>query len=396
MAMHYRYQALGKSGRLVEGKASAADVLSLRLELEGAGLTLVDARPDALAILSSAMVSKTLKTSVLIDIFGFLRGLLAMGIDMVSAWNSVGESLTYPNAKEACAAIQRAIRSGYTLADAMERTGVFPPLVIGNVRAGETAGRLESVFAALEETFRQQQALRSQVYKATLYPLISLVVLFFIAVGLLAGVVPQLKEIFPPNPPLPTKILVFLSESVVGYWWVLPLVVLGGVATWWKLPEAAKTRVWETVYKLPLMGSPLKNVLLSNVFDNLALMLESGLTLLLALRIAAQTSTSLAMKVRLEDTLEKIEKGGKFSDGFRDDFFPSMTAGVLAQGELTGSISTYLRRMSNFLRDRAQARLLALSVLLEPLMLLLGGGMLMLLAVGIFLPIYGAMKHIGH
>jgi type II secretory pathway component PulF len=394
--MHYRYQAIGKSGSFVEGRAAAEDVAGLRGDLWRAGLTLVDARPDLVAIVASAMQPRALSGAVLIDIFGFLRGLLAMGIDMVSSFDSVSEALTDRVAKEACSTIQGAIRSGYTLADAMEKAGVFPPLVIGNVRAGEMAGKLEKVFGALEEAYRQQQALRQQVLKATMYPAISLVVLFFIAVGLLAGVVPQLKEIFPPNPPLPTRILVFLSDSVVGYWWLVPLIGIGSALAWWRMPDGPKTVLWELFYRVPIFGPPLKNVLLSNAFDNLALMLDSGVSLTVSLRIVSDAVTSRALKVRLQNILANIEKGGRMSDGFRDPFFPSMAAGVLAQGEMVGSIDAYFRRLSGFLRDRAQARLMALSTLIEPIMLLIGGSMLMLLAVGIFLPIYGAMKNVGH
>lgn len=393
--MHYFYEAVGKSGRFVQGKASAESVAVLRGDLARAGLSLVDARPDVLALVGAALKPSSLPVPVLIDVFGFLRGLLAMGIDMVTAWQSVGDALTSSVAKEACSSIQVSIKSGYSLAQAMEKVKVFPALVIGNVKAGELSGKLEKVFGSLEETYRQQQALSQQVLKATMYPLISVVVLFFIGVGLLAGVVPQLKEIFPPNPPLPTKILVFLSESVVGYWWLVPFVAVTLGFTWWRMPASIKTRLWELFYRAPVFGEPLKNVVLSNCFDNLALMLDAGVSLTQSLRIVADAVTSRALKVRLEYILSNIEKGGRLSDGFRDPFFPPVTAGVMAQGEMIGAIDAYFRRLSGFLRDRAQARLLTLSTLIEPLLLLLGGGMLMLLAVGIFLPIYGQMKNMG-
>jgi protein transport protein HofC len=277
----------------------------------------------------------------------------------------------------------------------MDRAGVFPAIVLGNVRAGEESGKLEKVFGSLEEAFRQQQALRQQVLKATMYPLISLVVLFFIGVGLLTGVVPQLRQIFPPNPPLPTRILVFLSDSVVGYWWMVPIGIITTVLLWWRLPESSKMRVWEIMYRLPVLGAPLKNVLLANTFDNVALMLDSGVALTMTIRTVAESVTSPALRSRLLAIVASIEKGGRLSDGFRDPFFPAVTAGVIGQGEMVGSIDAYFRRLSGFFRDRAQARLLTLSTLLEPLLLLVGGGMLMLLAVGIFLPIYGQMKRIG-
>jgi type II secretory pathway component PulF len=183
---------------------------------------------------------------------------------------------------------------------------------------------------------------------------------------------------------------------VVGYWWLVPLIGIGSALAWWRMPDGPKTVLWELFYRVPIFGPPLKNVLLSNAFDNLALMLDSGVSLTVSLRIVSDAVTSRALKVRLQNILANIEKGGRMSDGFRDPFFPSMAAGVLAQGEMVGSIDAYFRRLSGFLRDRAQARLMALSTLIEPIMLLIGGSMLMLLAVGIFLPIYGAMKNVGH
>lgn len=394
--MLFVYQAIGKSGRFVNGKAAAGTVALLRGDLARAGLTLVDARKDLVGEFVALLKPKSLPRAVLIDMFGYLRGLLAMGIDMLTAWQSVGEAVPNQAAREAISIIQGAIRQGHSLAEAMERAKVFPTMVIGNIRAGEQSGTLEKVFESLEGSFRQEQALAQQVAKATMYPLISVAVLFLIGVGLLAGVVPQLKEIFPPDPPLPTKVLLFLSNSVVGYWWTVPGFVFAFVFTWWRMPTSAKTRVWELFYRVPVIGPVLKNVALSNVFENLALMLGAGVSLIMALETVKTAVTSRAIRVRLERVLESIQRGGRLSDGFRDPFFPTVTAGVLQQGEQTGAIDTYLKRLAGFLRDRAQARLSTLATLIEPLLLLVGGGMLMLLAVGIFLPIYGSMRKVGH
>lgn len=393
--MLYVYQAIGKSGRFVKSKAAAGSVALLRGDLARAGLTLVDARKDLVGEFVALLKPKSLPRAVLIDMFGYLRGLLAMGIDMLTAWQSVGEAVPNQAAREAISIIQGAIRQGHSLAEAMDRAKVFPPMVIGNIRAGEQSGTLEKVFESLENSFRQEQLLAQQVAKATMYPLISVAVLFLIGVGLLAGVVPQLKEIFPPDPPLPTKILLFLSNSVVGYWWTVPGFVAAFVFTWWRMPTSAKTRIWELFYRVPVIGSVLKNVALCNVFENLALMLGAGVSLIMALETVKDAVTSRAIRVRLERVLESIHRGGRLSDGFRDPFFPQVTAGVLQQGEQTGQIDTYLKRLAGFLRDRAQARLSTLATLIEPLLLLFGGGMLMLLAVGIFLPIYGSMRNVG-
>jgi type IV pilus assembly protein PilC len=362
--MLYVYQAIGKSGRIIKGQAAAVSLAALRADLAQGGLSLIDARIDYMGELAAALKPKRLPTAVLIDMFGFLRGLLGMGIDMVTAWGSVADAVPNKTAKEAVATIQASIQQGHSLTNAMHRAGVFPPMVLGNVSAGEKSGTLEKVFESLEEHYRQEQALKQQVAKATMYPAISVVVLFFIAVGLLVGVVPQLKSIFPPNPPLPTRILLFLSESAVGYWWTVP-VVIGGIAFgWWRMPSRTKARIGEVFYRMPVFGSVLKNVALTNTFQNLSLMLSAGVPLTTALETVIGATTSRAIRQRLERVHESIQRGGTFSEGFQDPFFPSVTAGVLRQGEMMGSLDTYLKRLSGFLRDRAQARLTTLATLL--------------------------------
>ena len=355
--MLFLYQAIGKSGRYVKGKGAAVSVSALREELARNGLALVDARHDIAGELLAALKPRRLPRGVLIDMFGYLRGLLGMGIDMVTSWNSVGEAIPNRLAKETVSLVTHAIQQGHTLSDAMEKARVFPPLVLGNVRAGEQSGTLEKVFESLEVHYREEQALAQQVWKATLYPLISVVILFFIAVGLLAGVVPQLKEIFPKDPPLPTKILVFLSDSVVDFWWLVPAVACSVVFAWWRMPTGIKTRIWEMFYRVPLVGPVLKNVALCNAFQNLSLMLGAGISLTMALDTVIGTVSSRAIRTRLEAVLESIQRGGTFSDGFADPFFPTVTAGVLRQGEMMGALDAYLRRLSGFLRDRAQSRL---------------------------------------
>lgn len=393
--MLYVYQAIGRSGRYVSGKAPAGSIAELRMDLARTGLSLVEARVDVAGQVLQALKPRKLPRDVMIDMFGFLRGLLGMGIDMNTAWNSVAEALPNQLAKETCSTVVHSVQQGHSLHESMNRAGVFPPMVLGNIRAGEQSGTLEKVFESLEEHYRQEQVLMQQVMKATMYPAISVGVLFLIGVGLLAGVVPQLKGIFPPNPPLPTRILLFLSDGVVDYWWTVPGFIGGIVFGWWRLPEGPKARVWELFYRVPVMGPVLKNVALTNVFQNMSLMLGAGVNLTTALDVAITSVSSRAIKVRLESILQSIQRGGTFSEGFADPFFPPMAAGVLRQGEMMGKLDQYLVRLSTFLRDRTQQRLQTVATLIEPLLLLVGGGMLMLLAIGIFMPIYGSMKNAG-
>ena len=141
--MQYVYQAIGKSGRFVSGKAAANSIAALRADLARAGLSLVDARFDVLGELAAALKPRQLPRDVLIDMFGYLRGLLSMGIDMLTAWGAVADAISDKLARETVSIVQDGIRQGHSLAEAMDRAKVFPPLVIGNVKAGEQAGKLD-------------------------------------------------------------------------------------------------------------------------------------------------------------------------------------------------------------------------------------------------------------
>jgi type II secretory pathway component PulF len=380
---------------MVKGTAVAVSVEALQRDLAASGLSLVDVQKDLLSLFTFSFRAKTLKRPVLIDLFGYLHGLMAMGIDMGGMWRTVEESVDSPQAKVGIASIRQAIGQGFTLADAMERTGLFPALAISSVKAGEMAGSLEKVFQSLEAHYRSEQELYEQVMKATLYPLISVVILFFIAVGLLTFVIPQLREIFPPNPPLPTKVLVLLSDGAVGFWWTIPLFAVAAVVAWLRMPEKAKSRLWEGFYRVWLIGPLLKNLALCNVFFNFSMMLSSGVSLFQALETIIPMTTSKALQAKLVAVRDLISKGGTLSEGFRDPFFPNVVGSALRQGETTGRLDLYLSRLATFLRDRARARLQVMATFIEPALLLIGGGMVLFLAVGIFLPIYGQMKNMG-
>src|SRR5688572_29690121 len=114
--MQYVYQAIGKSGRFVSGKAAASSVAALRADLVRSGLSLVDARFDLLGELAAALKPRQLPRAVLIDMFGYLRGLLAMGIDMLTAWGAVADAIPDRLAKETVSIVQDGIRQGYSLA----------------------------------------------------------------------------------------------------------------------------------------------------------------------------------------------------------------------------------------------------------------------------------------
>jgi type II secretory pathway component PulF len=389
--LHFVYEAVGKSGRRVRGTAEADSLATLQREMAAKGLALLGARRSLLGAVG-ALRSPRLKRRVMIDLFGYLQGLLGMGMDMLNVWSAVAEAMESPATQRLCAAIRADLEQGHSLAAAMERTRAFPPLVIGNVRAAESAGALDKAFGALERHYLEEQELMQQVSKATLYPMISIVVLFMIGVGILLFIVPQLRDIFPADAPWPTRLMVWLSDGVVDSWWLLPVAAIAAGVAWTRVPDRHRQVLLDASYRAWFVGPLFKNVALAHLFQNLSLMLQAGVPLVTALEATSRTIPSKAIRARVDRALDSVVKGGLFSEGFRDTFFPSMIPAAIRQGEMTGALPTYLERLGQFLRNRSQARLHMMSTLLEPMLLLVGGGMLLFLALAIFLPIYAQIQ----
>ncbi|MEM6731262.1 MAG: type II secretion system F family protein, partial [Myxococcota bacterium] len=325
----------------------------------------------------------------------FLRAhalLRSRHVDRKGKWKSLKESIDDQTLFKALSEIEDLVTKGFSLSQAMRQTGAFPGLAVASIAAAERTNRLEQVFEELGDHYQNVEKLVGDAKKAATYPMIALLVLAAVMSLMLFFVVPQLKTILPDDPPLPTKILLFMSDSINYIWWVPFALPFGFIALQKSLSQEQKAWAMEKFYSVPLIGRIALNLELSTVFMNLAMLNGGGIPLLEALKIASEGSSSPFIADKLMTCHNMARQGGSLSDGFNDPRFPRVVSRAITHGEATGRFDKQFAGLSKFLRERTAGQIAFMSTFIEPALLVVGGGMMLMMATAIFLPIYGQIQ----
>ncbi|MEL6195633.1 MAG: type II secretion system F family protein [Myxococcota bacterium] len=392
--MQYTVQAVSRSGQIVNNSIIADSVDDIRERLLEDGYEMITADVDWRATIRSVFERKQIRRKVIVEFFHHLKGLLELGLNITAALSTVKESIDDQTLFRALTEIEDLVTKGYSLSQAMRQTGAFPGLAVASIAAAERTNRLEEVFEELGNHFKNIESLVGDAKKAATYPLIALMVLAAVMSLMLFFVVPQLKTILPADPPLPTRILLFMSDSIAYVWWVpftFPILYVAAVKG---LTLEQKATVMEKLYSVPLVGRIALNLELSTVFMNLAMLNGGGIPLLEALRIAAEGSSSPFIADKLLTCHNLAKQGGSLSEGFADKRFPRVVSRAITHGEATGRFDKQFAGLSKFLRDRTAGQIAFLSTFIEPALLVVGGGMMLMMAMAIFMPIYGQIQNV--
>jgi type IV pilus assembly protein PilC len=283
------------------------------------------------------------------------------------------------------------------------RPQVFDQLFRSMVRSGESSGRLEEALDRIAFQIEKLDALRRQVRSALLYPafvfsmaiIIMLVVVTFI-VPVFIGV---FEEIVKENPgesstlPLPTRITVFASDLFTGYWFIIfPLFIASVVAfLQWKRTERGRHQ-WDRVkLRIPMhIGDVVQKVALARWSRTFSGTVASGVPILQSIQITGETSGNSLVADAMEDVYASVKGGGSIAHPIegRPDLFPTMVAHMVAVGEETGQLEHMLGKIADFYEAEVDAKVKALTSLLEPVMIVFVGGVVGFIVISMYLPIF--------
>ena len=393
--MHFRYQAVSPSGQLVTDTADAQTQGKLALSLQEEGYEFITAQIDWAATLRSGMRAKKLKRKVIIEFFSYLKSLLGMGLNINTALEAVQESIPDPVLGPAVGEVRDMVEKGYAFSEALERTKLFPALAMSAIRAGEEAGRLSEVFNDLATHYRKMDELAQNAKKAATYPIIALCVLGFVVLMLLLVVVPQLKDVLPADVPFITRVMLWCSDQVGTLLVPIMLSPVFVFLGYKKVSMQQRAKLWSWIYKLPVLGAIGRDLELSTVFMNLAMLSGGGIPVVEGLVLAMKGSSTEAVRSRLDNAYQLVTRGGSLAEGFEDPFFPPVVSRAIMHGEVTGKFDVQFSAVAEFLRERAERKIQIASTLIEPALILVGGGIVLFIAMAIFAPIYGQLQGMG-
>jgi type IV pilus assembly protein PilC len=396
-ATHYDYKVRDPEGRFREGRVKAENEAAVAERLMEMGYVPLEVRLAGQGLQKELSFGR--KRVKLKDLALFSRQLAAMidaGLTLMRALSILSEQLENPSLREVVAKVRQDVEGGHSLSGAFaaDEHDTFPPFMISMTKAGEAGGFLDVAMREIAETFEAEVKLRGKIKAAMTYPTVVFVMAIVMCIGMLLFIVPVFDKMFSDlggTLPLPTRILVILSNALKL---VIPAVgVVAVVGVWWwrkhKNDDKVRNVVDPLKLKLPVFGGLARKIALARFSRNLSVLLRSGVPILGSLEIVGATTGSVVITRALEDVRTSVASGSSISGPLADhDIFPPMVVQMIASGEETGAVDSMLTRIAQFYDEEVEATTEALTSLIEPLMIAVLGVLVGGMIVALYLPIF--------
>ena len=292
-------------------------------------------------------------------------------------------------------AILTEVEGGSSLGSALEKNSqIFSNVYVALVKAGETAGVLDSVMSKMADTLDKQRDFRAKTKGALVYPVIVLIGMVVVATIMMIFVVPKMTDMykdFGAKLPAPTRILIGMSNFMVNYWYILFGMLLAGFIffrRWLKTPTGAII-LEQLVFKIPIWGNLKKDTILSEFARTMGLLSTAAIPILDSLRIVADTLDSQIFGDEVRRAAMRVEKGTTLSEAITTQAnFPPILGQMLAVGEQTGKVDEILNKLADFYESQTELKVKALTTAIEPIIMVFMGLGVGFLVVAIIMPIY--------
>ncbi len=381
----YQWRGIDRSGRSVKGLRDADSPKALRLALKRDGILVTEiheataAARKGLDIDLSALLRRV-STGDVAMATRQLATLLQSGIPLVEALSALIEQLEQPELKAAFTEARDRVNEGQSFASALEaHPKVFSSLYVHMVAAGEASGTLEVVLGRLADFLESQARLKTKVVGALAYPAFMMVLGMGIVAVMMVVVVPKVTGIFEDfQQALPwyTELLIWSSEVFSGYWWLMLLAAGGGFWGFrrWLATEAGRRKWDRFVLRMPLFGKLVMMVGVSRFARTLATLLASGVPILRAMEITRNVLGNTELMEVVDEARANVREGESIAKPLKESGrFPPIVTHMIAIGERSGQLETMLEHVARNYDQQIDARVTAMTALLEPLMIVVMG-----------------------
>jgi general secretion pathway protein F len=393
----FRFEAVNAAGRRESGVLEADTPRQARAQLRERGLipTQVELLLEATAQQPKRLRERGLSAADLALATRQMATLLAAGLTMEESLSACIEQSESAATQRVLAGVRGEVLAGTSLSRAMARyPAVFSELYRTIVASGEDSGKLGAVLERLADYIEARNTLQRRVSLAFIYPALVTTVSVLVVTGLLTYVVPQVVAVFENSHqtlPLLTRLLIGISGLLRSYGLYF-LAALGGALILFRQSmqgEAFRRRMHLGLLRLPLLGRLTRTVNTARLTSTLAILAGSGVPLLSALHAAAGVVGNLPMRSAVDEIYKRVREGGSMSRAIAaTGMFPPVMTHLVASGEKSGRLPEMLERIANQQTQELDTRVLSLTALLEPLLILVMGGVVLLIVLAILMPIF--------
>ena len=392
----YKYQAQDKKGKIVKGKAEAFDETDLQKRFHESGLLLIEAKP-----IRKSMALKPLKKPRLADFTRQLGTLIKSGVTLVKAIEIIANDESINDyERQLYLRLRDRIVQGVALSVVMqELEPAFPPLLIFMLRAAETSGTLDTTCLRLAEQYTSEAQLEQTAKNSLTYPKI-LSVLIVIVVAILFGyVLPQFEDIFStlPSLPLPTRILMSISDFVAHKWYILAIIIVLAFIFGKMIVKIPAVRLFIDHIKVMGKWGKLTKVIYSARFARtMSSLYSSGIPIHSCIEIARSTIGNKYIEDQFDEVERKVAGGMPLSSALLDvNGFVSKLPATIKVGEETGMLGNMLESVADDLDFYSKQALLRLTSYIEPVMIVIMAVAVGFIMISIIQPIYQSYQTIG-
>ena len=393
----FEYKAINVKGQTVKGTIESDTLKVARQQLKSNELTLLEIEEvhKKEQGSKSPLLAQRINMRQLAHITRQLAALLGSGLSIDEALGITAKQLDSAKAKRILLGVRSRIMEGQSLAQACGAfPGTFPPLYRATVEAGESSGKLDQVLQRLADYIGDKGQLHSKLQMAMIYPVMLTSVSLLVVIGLLAYVVPEITSVFDKmggELPTITKVLIACSDFFKHYGLVLLVVVIGlalGANALLQLPEP-RMRFHYILLNMPVVSRFSKGMNTARFTRTLAILTNSGVELLQALKISSQVLTNNAMQKAVETAAVKVREGQSLNKAMEaSGLFPPVTIHLVASGEASGQLPKMLASAADDQERDIQSLTEMTLGLFEPILILFMGLVVLAIVLAILLPIF--------
>jgi type IV pilus assembly protein PilC len=400
MATTYAYKVRDRAGNLVTGqlvgdseglvitRLREMGYMPLEVKRQNAGLKMeINLRPGFVKPKDLAVFSRQFATMV------------NSGLPILRALSILGEQTDNKTLASVVVQVRTDVEQGQSLSGAMAKhPKTFSDLYVSMIKSGETGGVLDAVLMRLADQMEKDVELRRKIKSAMTYPVVVVALVTLILAAMLLFVVPQFKSIYQQlggTLPLPTRILLAVSDALKNYWYVF-LLLIGGFIIFFrrfKRTDQGREAVDRAKLKVPIFGTLFHKTALARFSSTLGMLLRSGVPILQALDIVSETVDNRVISAAVNDVQGSVREGESIAKPLaKHAVFPPMVVQMLAVGEETGQIDTMLDKVSEFYSSEVSAAVDALTSLIEPLLIAIIGGAVGAAVIALYMPMFNIIN----
>lgn len=406
----FRFTAVNSQGKTVVGKLDGTDRSAIIAALNGQGLRPLSVK-DSLGgpakkrfDMDNLFSSNKVKIDDLVMFTRQLSAMVGAGVPLLRALSSLQQHTESPGLKKTLTIVIKDVESGAPLADALGKyPNTFSDVYVNMVRAGEAAGILDEILKRLAMQQEKNSTIRKKVKSAMVYPMVLIVITVIAFFGLMLFVIPKIGKILTDlggadaKLPALTRGMLAISGFMTSYWYILLPVVFGGVILLMRYIKTpvGKSQLHHLVLKIPGIKLIIMKVAIARFARTFSALMGAGVAVLEALNVTARAVGNVVYEKALVDAAESVKNGATLSSVIeKNPLFPAIVAQMLAVGEETGQTDVVLLKVADFYEEEVDVAIDGLSAIIEPVMIVVMGGMVGLIAASVMGPIAGLAQNI--